>query len=618
MILEKEDIILTVKGEYRESSCDCLASYMFQRFARYPNAIAISDGARSLTYSQLEREVSKTAGLLLQEDLKSISVIGVIGRRSIELVVAILAVVRVGKTFLPIDDLISSKKFKFVTDDSKLLLALTTSEILNRDLKLCKIKNIPISLIYPAFDDSNNSLNDFSYHQDLPCYLIYTSGTTGHPKGVEVGGNALINFLESMQALLKLKSGDKSLFLSSISFDISLMEIFLPLAHGAQVYVADKAGYGEPEKIVEDISKSGVTLIQATPSGWQLLIQCGLKVKKGTRLISGGELLPSSLASQLKLMGGRLWNMYGPTETTIWVTAEAVQDPNYISIGQPINNTNLFIVNPSEDSLADKSVGELCIGGSALSNGYRSDSKTTDGKFIIACPNNDNISRIYRTGDLVKIRSDGELIFVGRIDRQIKIRGNRVELSEIDNEIKKDNFVENCYTVVKDHQGINEKIVSFVEISRSHRIPASKIEDIIESRLRSSLSKELPRYMLPAEFIFITRMPLNISGKIDVQSLESIRLPSNAGYLAPKTSTEIRLAILWVELLRIERVGLDCSFSALGGHSLLAARLTARIRECFDINTTMSLVIKNDKLTDMAYAIDQEINLENVCEPDNR
>ena len=407
---------------------------------------------------------------------------------------------------------------------------------------------------------------------DHLAYVIYTSGSTGRPKGVQVVQRAVVNFLASMQVEPGLTAEDTLVAVTTLSFDIAGLELFLPLTVGARVVIAGGTVVADGPQLMALMDCSNVTVMQATPATWRLLIQAGWRGDRGLRILCGGEALPRELADQLLARCGELWNMYGPTETTIWSTVYQVQSgEGAISIGRPIANTQIYILDSHLQPVPIGVVGELYIGGDGLARGYFKRPELTAEKFICDPFRETPDARLYKTGDLARYHAAGTIEFLGRIDHQVKIRGFRIELGEIEAVLAQHAQVRQAVVVAREDTPGDKRLVAYLIAKGS----TPQVGD-----LRSFLKDQLPDYMVPAAFVMLEAFPLTPNGKVDRKALpapDGARLSRNANYAPPQTDLERALAAIWQDVLKVERVGRHDNFFDLGGHSLLIVQVHARL-----------------------------------------
>jgi amino acid adenylation domain-containing protein len=543
---------------------------------RAPGAVAVSGGGRVLLYGELEERAERLARRLVRLGVGPETRVGLCLRRTPELLVALLAVLKAGGAYVPLDPTHPRERLGMILEDAE------APVLLADPASLAALPEPGAVVIDPAVEAGDEDQAAVpTGRRAVPenlAYVIFTSGSTGRPKGVEVRHRGVVNYLASMARRPGLAAGDTVLALTTLSFDIHVTELLLPLAVGARVELIDRETASDPELLGRVIESAGVTLMQATPATWTLLLEGGWPGKAGLKALAGGEALPAALAARLLERVGALWNVYGPTETTVWSTLDPVAaGEGRISIGRPLANTTIHLLDAA-GGLAPVGVGgELCIGGEGLARGYHGRPDLTAERFV-PDPFGPPGGRLYRTGDLARRRADGALEYLGRIDHQVKVRGFRIELGEIEAALLKLPGVAQAAVVVREEPGGDRRLVAFLAAEPGSE-PAT-------AALREGLLERLPDYMVPAAFVTLEALPLNASGKVDRRALARQALTAAApaegeekAYAAPRDENEEALAALWAELLGRGRVGIHDRFFELGGDSILAIRLVARAQK---------------------------------------
>ncbi|HEX3095292.1 MAG TPA: amino acid adenylation domain-containing protein, partial [Candidatus Angelobacter sp.] len=425
-------------------------------------------------------------------------------------------------------------------------------------------------------------------------YVMYTSGSTGKPKGVQVTHRSVVNLLCSMREAPGITQDDTLLAVTTLSFDIAGLELFLPLCVGARLVLAKRETASDGERLLKKLQTCGATILQGTPATWRLLLEAGWRGNPKLKMICGGEALDRDLANQLLQTGGPLWNMYGPTESTIWSSTLLVKpgsDP--VSIGSPINNTQIYVLNSHNDPQPVGVAGELLIAGDGLARGYLNRSELTLEKFV-ANPFRPG-TRMYKTGDLVRWLADGNIRYLGRIDTQVKIRGFRVELGEIEARLAEHPGVRETVVVVDEDAYGGKRLVAYYTTTASE-------EGTTAEGLRVHLAGTLPQYMLPAVFVELPRFPLTANGKVDRKALPAPEAGarSTRDYEPPQGRMENLIAEIWVAVLKLNRVGRNDNFFELGGHSLLVVSVISRIRQSLGLEVSISDLFAHPGLDDFA------------------
>jgi amino acid adenylation domain-containing protein len=504
------------------------------------------------------------------------------------MVAALIGVLKAGAAYLPLDPQFPKPRLQLIIEDAKPRVLLTQRSLLEK---------LPPSDAVTIFCDDifvseDCGLAAAKASPDDLAYVLYTSGSTGAPKGVEVPHGAVVNLLASMQREPGFAASDRLLAVTTLSFDIAALEIFLPLVSGGQLILATSDVAADPARLSNLIQRSGCTVMQATPATWRALVDAGWSGRKGLKILCGGEALPRELADRLLTRAGSLWNVYGPTETTIWSTlhkVEAGEGP--VAIGKPIANTRTFILDRSGNAVPIGVSGELFIGGKGVARGYRNRKQITASRFVDSPLAGGE--RLYRTGDFARYRVDGTIECLGRGDNQVKVRGYRIELEEIEASlIKHDNVAAAAVKAWPDASG--EKSLAGYIVARRAPAPAA-------SELRQFLQQSLPDYMVPSRYLALPGLPLTPNLKIDRNALpEPSGIAPARDFREPGNDIERKLAAIWQDLLGIQKVGAEDNFFDLGGHSLLVAKLTRRIEIEFGRSLPMAAVFYAPQLDRLA------------------
>jgi amino acid adenylation domain-containing protein len=567
----------------------------FEQQAREtPQAIAVWTEERGdVTYAELEERANRLAHRLARAGVGPEIVVAVCLERSLELIVGLLAIMKAGGAYLPIDGDLPVERQAFMLQDAQPLLILAERQT---------AAPLPTGIAPLLLVDEEADALERESSDPLPAritgenlaYVMYTSGSTGTPKGVEIPQRALVNFLASMQREPGLTRDDVLIGITTVSFDIAGLEIFLPLVTGAKLVFLGRHDAMDGFRILHHLVKHRATVLQATPSTWRMLLDAKWTGHAGLKMLCGGEGLPRDLATQLLSLGGELWNMYGPTETTIWSAVARVQPPPaLIGIGRPVDRTQLYILDPKLQPVPAGFPGELHIGGWGLARGYRNRPELTAEKFIPDPFSGEPGARLYKTGDVARLRG-GQIEIQGRMDHQVKIRGYRIELGEI----------EAC---LQEFAGVKESVVVAREIAPGRKQLVAyftgdgEIAADFVSRLRAFLQVKLPDYMVPSFFEPLGAFPLTPNGKIDRKALPAPHVAQSLttrSYAAPEGPVETKLAEIWSRILGRERIGRDDDIFEIGGDSLLIFRIAAHaneaalpvtVRQCFEFRTIAQL-----------------------------
>ncbi|MDT3395984.1 amino acid adenylation domain-containing protein [Streptomyces sp. B1866] len=544
-----------------------------EQAARTPGAEALRHGAEALDYAALDRRADRLAHRLRRLGVGPGALTGVCVERCPDMVVALLAVWKAGGAWVPLDPALPAARLAYMAEDSRLAVLLTHSPLLGLvpaegAAVLCLDRERAALAAEPDGPPQARATGDD------PAYVLYTSGSTGRPKGVQVPHRALANFLASMAETPGLTDADTLLAVTTLSFDIALLELLLPLATGGRVVLADRETAADGARLAAALDACEATVMQATPATWRMLLDAGWRGRPGLRALVGGEALPAALADRLLGLGLEAWNMYGPTETTIW-SATARLDGGPVVLGEPIAETELHVLDAAGRLVPPGVPGELHIGGAGLADGYLGRPELTAERFVphpfSAAPG----ARLYRTGDLVRRRADGSVEFLGRLDHQVKLRGYRIELGEIESLLAREDAVAHAAVVVREDTPGDQRLVAYV-VPGPHAGPAGDLPGL----LRERLGRMLPGYMVPSVFVPLDALPLTPNGKTDRGALPAPASGAGgrAARVAPRTPAEAALCALFAEVLGVPEVGAEDSFFELGGHSLLATRLVSRIR----------------------------------------
>jgi amino acid adenylation domain-containing protein len=546
-----------------------------------PDATAVIAGDSRFTYREIDERANRLAHLLVRRGVSPGSLVAVCVDRTWDMPIAVAAVLKAGAAYVPLDPTHPADRLRFTLEDARVACAIT----LGRFAPLLADGGIPMVLL----DEVEAELAGLPatppvvvVRPEDRAYVIYTSGSTGRPKGVEVEHRNVVSFLEAMQLEPGLGQQDVLLAVTTLSFDIAGLELWLPFSVGACVVIASRAETLDGERLLALIQAHGVTVLQATPATWRLLLDTGWAGTPGLKALCGGEALPRDLAAAVTVRVGELWNMYGPTETTIWSTVCRVDDAaGPITIGHPIRNTRIFVLERSGQLAPIGVAGELCIGGEGVARGYRNRPELTAEKFVSVTLPGGRVERIYRTGDVARFRDDGRIDFLGRRDHQVKVRGYRIELGEIEAVLAGHPGVKECVVAVREDRPGDQRLVGYV-------VPETGAT-LDHEAARATLRTKLPEYMVPNLFVILGALPLTPNGKVDRKALPA---PAAAGATGTvpgpadplMSPVERRVAAAWREVLRADRVGLHDNFFDAGGHSLLLVKLHASLRREFGVD----------------------------------
>ncbi|ASC82187.1 non-ribosomal peptide synthetase DhbF [Bacillus subtilis] len=594
---EKEKVISkwneTAKSEKLVSLQD-----MFEKQAVLtPERIALMCDDIQVNYRKLNEEANRLARLLIEKGIGPEQFVALALPRSPEMVASMLGVLKTGAAYLPLDPEFPADRISYMLEDAKPSCIITTEEIAaslpdNLAVPELVLDQAVAQEIIKRYSPENP---DVSVSLDHPAYIIYTSGSTGRPKGVIVTQKSLSNFLLSMKEAFSLGEEDRLLAVTTVAFDISALELYLPLISGAQIVIARKETIREPHALAQMIENFDINIMQATPTLWHALVTSEPEKLRGLRVLVGGEALPSGLLQALQDLHCSVTNLYGPTETTIWSAAAFLEEglKGVPPIGKPIWNTQVYVLDNGLQPVPPGVVGELYIAGTGLARGYFHRPDLTAERFV-ADPYGPPGTRMYRTGDQARWRTDGSLDYIGRADHQIKIRGFRIELGEIDAVLANHPHIEQAAVVVREDQPGDKRLAAYVVADAA----------IDTAELRRYMGASLPDYMVPSAFVEMDELPLTPNGKLDRKALPAPDFSTSVSDRAPRTPQEEILCDLFAEVLGLARVGIDDSFFELGGHSLLAARLMSRIREVMGAELGIAKLFDEPTVAGLAAHLD--------------
>ncbi len=542
--------------------------------ARTPHRVALRSSTGSLKYAELAARSNQLARLLRARGIGRGQLVGLCVERSLDMVVAQLAVLKCGAAYVPLDPAYPEERIAHMCNDAQLALLITESEVHTPHWLAHKSLLLDLDRGAISAQDGAPLAPDAALDAggSDPAYVIYTSGSTGKPKGVVVPHGAAVNFLRSMAQQPGLSADDALVAVTTLSFDIAVLELLLPLTLGAQVVLASRQEAASGKLLRRLLERRAATVMQATPSTWRMLIDAGWQGSPTFKALIGGEALPQDLADQLRNRTGELWNMYGPTETTVWSTCWRVEPGAAISIGAPIANTQVHVLDPHGQACPIGVAGEIFIGGDGVALGYLNRPELTAERFVHDPFRSAPGARMYRTGDRGRWRNDGLLEHLGRLDHQVKVRGHRIELGEIEATLAQHAAVAHAVVIVREDRPGDVRLVAYL-IAKAHT--ATPARDALRDHLRLTL----PDYMLPQHMVWLDSLPLLPNGKLDRHALPVPSEPSVERAVAAETLSPVERAIaeVWQELLGVAQVGLRDNFFDLGGHSLLAVRAVAAI-----------------------------------------
>jgi len=582
----------------------CIHALFEAQVERTPDAVAVVFAGQQLTYQELNQRANQLAHHLQQLGVRPEELVGIYVERSLEMIVGLLGILKAGGAYVPLDPAYPQERLAFMLSDSQVAIVLTQQPLL---------ANLPqhqaqVLCLDTDWETIRQNSVDNPVHCATPknlAYLIYTSGSTGLPKGVQIPHGAVVNFLTSMARQPGLTASDILLAITTISFDIAALELYLPLITGARVVLASRETATDGKKLIQSLTASGATVMQATPATWRMLLAAGWQGSQELKILCGGEALPRDLAAQLLVRGAAVWNLYGPTETTIWSTAyqlEATQlEKSLVPIGRPIANTTIYLLDSFGQPVPIGVPGELYIGGAGVARGYLNRPELTTQRFILHPVG----GRLYKTGDLARYRSDGTLEYLGRTDYQVKLRGFRIELGEIEAVLSQHPAVAQAVAIVREDEPDNQYLAAYIVV----QVPSADLTH----ELRQFFAQKLPHYMIPSAFVRLETLPLTPNGKVNRRDLPAPDVGNDYGqrtFVPPRNPVEEAVVGMWVQILGVEPVGIYDNFFELGGHSLLATQLISRLENCFEVELPLRRLFEEPTVAGLATAIQETLKSE--------
>ena len=581
-------------------STTCIHQLFEAQVERTPDAVAVVFEDEQATYRELNRRANQLAHHLQKLEVGPEVLVGMCVERSLDMVVGLLGILKAGGAYVPLDPAFPSERLALMLEDAQVPLLLTQQRLLLR-LPRHGAQVVCLDTDAAALTQHSEANPVTEATSDNLAYVIYTSGSTGRPKGVQILHRAVVNFLLSMRQQPGLTAEDSWLAITTLSFDIAALELFLPLLVGARLIVASRETAADGAALAETLTRARVSVMQATPITWRLLLAAGWQGNPDLKILCGGEALPPDLAQQLLPRAVSLWNLYGPTETTIWSTVCQIKPGDeVISIGRPIANTQVYLLDPQLQPVPVGVPGELYIGGDGLARGYLNRAELTAERFIPHPFSDEPGARLYKTGDLARYRADGTIEHLGRLDYQVKLRGFRIELGEIEAVLAQHLAVRQAVVVAREDVPGDKRLVAYV-VPQPHQMPTI-------SGLRGYLQAKLPDYMVPSAFVLLEAFPLTPNGKVDRRALpapELTRPELQEAFVAPRTSIEEVVTGIWSQILGIEQIGIHDDFIALGGDSLMAMQVIARLRRVLQVQLSLTRFFEAPTVAQLAEIVTQ-------------
>lgn len=576
----------------------CYQQLFAEQAQRTPDATAIICGDAKLSYKELNSRANQVGHYLRRLGAGPGNVVGIYVDRTLDMAVGLLGILKAGSAYTPLDPSFPKDRIEYMLEDCNAGILLTQRELSDNIKEFFGVKVCIDTDWNKISEEDSNDIVVQSNSENL-AYIIYTSGSTGKPKGVQISHRALNNFLYTMMEAPGSTPQDTILSVTTMSFDIFGLELFMPLLNGGRVVIAEREDTLDGASLATLIEKHSATIMQATPSTWRLMLEAGWKGKKDLKILCGGEVFPQDLIDPLLERCDELWNMYGPTETTIWSTIFRIESSNTpILVGSPIANTQTYILDQNLQPLPVGLVGELHIGGDGLSHGYLNRPNLTTEKFIPNPFSDDPKVLIYKTGDMARYRSDGMIECLGRVDHQVKLRGFRIELGEIEARIKDMKCVKNSVVIIREDRPGEKRLVAYYIARENQKVSITDLTGYLRTKL--------PEYMVPQQFVSLETIPLTPNGKVDRKALPE---PDGAevvkrSYVPPQTETEITVSEIWKQVLKIEKPSIQDNFFELGGHSILLAQVLSKVRQKVVENVPMIVLFQYPTIASLSKYLD--------------
>jgi len=578
---------------------ECIHQLFEKQADRFPDRVCVVFENEQLTYRDLNQKSNKLAQYLTSIGVGPNSLVGICVERSTDMMIGLLGILKAGGAYVPLDPEYPTERLSYMMNDAKVSVLLTHSYL--RDL----IPDHEARIV--CLDTDWEAVSSLTIEKPIdmgtpenPAYVTYTSGSTGKPKGVKVPHKAVVNFLVSMSRRPGMTEDDAILAVTTLSFDIHVLELYLPLIVGGKTVLVSRDVASDGARLTEALGNFNITIMQATPSTWRVLLTAGWKGSDKLKILCGGEAFPKDLVKELIERSASVWNMYGPTETTVWSTCYELKDTEGpVLIGKPIENTQVYVLDKHMQQVPIGVPGELYIGGAGVADGYLNQPDLTKKQFVSNPLGPDNNDIVYKTGDIVRYRNDGNLEYFNRIDSQVKVRGFRIELGEIETVIKEYGKIEQGIVIVKEVRPGDTRLIA--------HFSSTEEENINVPELKRFLQAKLPQYMIPQYFVQIdTPFSLTPAGKIDKKVLPDPTIDdgnNNDEFILPKDEVESQLVEIWKQILDINKVSTNQDFFDLGGHSFLAVEMFAKIKTVFGIQIPLATLFRAATIETLAGVI---------------
>lgn len=586
-----------------------IPSLVEYQVSQRPNTVAAQCVNDQLSYEELNAKANQLACYLLEQGIAVGDFVGIYFERSLDMLIALLATLKAGGIYVPLDPVNPKERIQLLMEDAEVKILLTHTALAEHlpdyDCPVCYFEEI--QAILKKYPSSN--IRNRVQPQDL-AYVIYTSGSTGKPKSVAIPHYAVVDHHFGMCEAIGFTEKDTILSVASVAFDPSVQDFYLPLFIGAKVVIATKEETRDGSLLKERINKVDATVLQATPASWRMLLMAGWKGKKDLTILCGGEGLTQEFAKKLLERGQRVFNIYGPTETTIWSTVKEVTSDwleyasysGYAPVGKPIQNVQIYILDQYFQEVPVGVAGEVYIGGVGVApGGYFKREKLTQERFILNPFKEDATERLYRTGDMARYLHNGDIEYLSRVDGQVKIRGYRIELGEIESNLAQYHGVRECVVVVKDYDKEDKRLVAYLVMDKE--------ESLDKKELKLYLKNRLPHYMVPSAFVELSAFPLTTTMKVNRKLLPApdwSKRDTENTFLAPANDTERMLARIWSEVLGIQQIGQQDNFFELGGHSLIAVNMMAKVEAASGIKLPLSCLLEHPTIQSLSRLLSED------------
>lgn len=595
---EKQQVIFDFNDTKADYPKDKTFLDLFNEQAKkYPNNIALKDDLLSYSYIELEKKSNQIAQFFINTyGNENLSPVAVLLDRSANMVVVLLGILKSGRPYIPLDPNFPKERLNFIVANSQVKIIINENNYEIGSIE--QVMTISLENIFAQINEYSPATEFQIVSSQDTAYIIYTSGSTGNPKGVEIGHQSLFNFLTSIKQKPGINSYDTLFSVTTYSFDISILEFFVPLISGATLFIASNDLLSDPNLIIEKLQEIKPTIIQATPSFYQMLFNVNWQGSKQLKVLCGGDLLSDALAKRLIENCSEVWNMYGPTETTIWSSIKKIEKPSDASnIGKPINNTQFYILDVFLNLTPTRTAGAIYIAGDGLAKRYYNNEELTKIKFI---ENPFNKGLLYETGDVGKWNKDGEIEFLGRNDNQVKIRGYRIELGDIESQLNQIEKIKDSVVIAKKGEQQEAFLVAYV----------LKNQEFLDSEeIVNQLKKTLPYYMIPNAIIPLEEFPLTPNQKVNRKWLSQIETQYDKNeddFKEPVSDLEKILSQYWEEVLKTkEAISTTDNFFALGGHSLNAVKLIGLIHQNLSLEITLKTIFDYPTIESLAAYLQQ-------------